>query len=265
LRVAPDDPRVEKLMRGLGQLRAGGRIANTQERAYALLAFAEYARAREPDAADLRADLWIGRRPTADVELRGRIAPAVERRARIAAPETGEVGRVTLRREGRGRMYWRVGMTWTRKDAGKRASTHGIALERSLRTRTRTVDGAPIRAGELVALDVSIRVDAATRYVAVDLPLPPGLEAVDDTIGSGRRARVLAGGRGHWVSHQELRRDRVVVFADALPAGTHRTTVFLRATTPGEYTMPAAVAHAMYTPEIRGHTPHTRVVVSERE
>ncbi len=262
LRAAPDDPRVEKLTRNLGQLRASGRIANTQERAYSLLALAEYARTREPDAADLAADVWIGARPVTDVELRGRTAPAVERTARVVAPATGEVGRVTLRREGKGRLYWRVGMQWTPKHAGKRPSAHGIAVERTLRTRAGAVGESSIRAGELVALDVTIRLDAATRYVAVDLPLPPGLEAVDDTIGAGGRARVLTGGRGHWVSHQELRRDRAVVFADALGPGTHHTTVFLRATTPGRYAIPPAVAHAMYLPEIRGHSAETSVVVA---
>ncbi|HET6584128.1 MAG TPA: alpha-2-macroglobulin, partial [Nannocystaceae bacterium] len=255
-------PRVEKLTRGLTQLRGEGRIANTQERAYALLAFAEYARRKEPDAADLAADVWIGPRALPGVELRGRSAPAVERRSRLVAPRRGEVGRVTVRREGSGRLYWRVGMTWTPKDAGKRPSAHGITVDRSLRTRAGDVGEAEIPAGELVALDVAISVDVATRYVAVDLPLPPGLEAVDDTIGAGRRARVLAGGRASWVSHQELRRDRAVVFADALGPGLHRTTVFLRATTPGRFAMPPAVAHAMYMPEIRGHTAEARVVVA---
>jgi uncharacterized protein YfaS (alpha-2-macroglobulin family) len=227
-----------------------------------MLAFAEYARRREPDAADLAADVWIGERPVADVKLQGRAAPTVERRASVATPETGEVGRVTLRREGEGRLYWRVGMTWSPKDAGKRPSAHGITVDRKLRTRAGAVGESAIRAGDLVALDVTIRVDAATRYVALDLPLPPGLEAVDDTIGKGQRARVLSGARGGWVSHQELRRDRAVVFADVLAPGTHRTTVFLRATTPGRYAMPPAVAHAMYMPEIRGHTAEARVVIA---
>jgi len=142
------------------------------------------------------------------------------------------------------------------------AGRAGSGRRTTVSTRAGGVGESAIRAGELVALDVTIRVDAAARYVALDLPLPPGLEAVDDTIGSGRRARVLTGGRGAWVSHQELRRDRAVVFADALAPGTHRTTVFLRATTPGRYAIPPAVAHAMYMPEIRGHTAESTVVVA---
>jgi len=262
LRTAPADPRVEKLMRNLSQLRVSGHIANTQERAYALLAFADWARRNEPNAADLHAELWVGERPVRDVALRGRAAGAAVRRGELQVAPRGDVGRVTMRRSGEGRMYWRVGMTWTPKDAGRRPSAHGIALERTLRDERGAVRDDSLQAGELVAMDVTIRVDAATRWIAVDLPLPPGLETVDITLGKGQRARRLAGGRGGWVSHEELRRDRAVLFADALGPGTHETTVFLRATTPGRYEMPPAVAHAMYTPEIRGHTTRTSVRIA---
>jgi uncharacterized protein YfaS (alpha-2-macroglobulin family) len=71
----------------------------------------------------------------------------------------------------------------------------------------------------------------------------------------------IDGSRGAWVSHQELRRDRAVVFADHLVPGVWTTTVFLRATTPGEYVMPAASAEMMYYPEVYGRTTARRVLV----
>lgn len=254
-RTRPDDPAVEKLARGLIQLRAAGGLGNTQERAYALVALAEYAARREPQAADLTAEVWMGTRASAPVELVGRTAPPVHRSGTVTLD--GRDDRVTVRRKGRGRMYWRVGMTWTPKDADLQPRADGIVLARSLRTAGSTT----IAAGDLVAMDVTVTVDHTRRYVAIDVPLPPGLETVDETLGAGRRARVLPGARARWVSHQELRRDRAVLFADVLNTGRHTTTVFLRATTPGTFAMPAAVAHAMYSPEIRGHTARTRVEV----
>jgi hypothetical protein len=90
----------------------------------------------------------------------------------------------------------------------------------------------------------------------IEVPLPAGLEAVDTTIGKGGRARVRVSRPGHgwWVSHQELRGDRAVVFVDHLAPGRHTHSVPLRATTPGRYRMPPARAESMYYPEIYGFT-----------
>ncbi|MCA9685893.1 MAG: hypothetical protein KC457_27210, partial [Myxococcales bacterium] len=94
-----------------------------------------------------------------------------------------------------------------------------------------------------------------------EVPLPAGLEAIDVELGKGSAAMTISGYRAGWVSHQELRRDRAVIFADRLPEGTHTTTVFVRATTPGDYVMPAASAELMYYPEIYGRTTGGRLVV----
>lgn len=260
LSVAPDDAVIEPLARGLGELRGAGRLANTQERAYALLALSRYARARETVVPALTASAWIGEHRGREVALRGRTPASAHEHRHVAPPSEGAAPRVTLERKGQGRMYWRVGMSWTPRDAGRSADAHGIAIARELRTADGR-DVSRVTAGELVALDVTVTVDRTQRYVAIELPLPPGLEAVDETLGKGARARVLAPRGGGWVSHRELWRDRALLFADALAPGEHVATVFLRATTPGSFRMPAAVAHAMYAPERRGHTAHATVEV----
>ncbi|HFE44251.1 MAG TPA: hypothetical protein ENJ18_01990 [Nannocystis exedens] len=73
---------------------------------------------------------------------------------------------------------------------------------------------------------------------------------------------ILKGTHGNWVDYEEQRRDRVVVFADDLQPGDHMHTVNLRATTPGEYTMPPASAKAMYTPEVYGRSTSSQVRVA---
>ncbi|MFO0634578.1 MAG: alpha-2-macroglobulin family protein [Nannocystaceae bacterium] len=260
LMAAPDDDIIEPLARGLGELRGAGRLANTQERAYALLSLSRYARSRETVVPAMTAAAWIGERGGHEISLVGRTPKPGHERQHIAVPGAGEAPRVTLQRKGKGRMYWRVGMSWTPRDAGRSADAHGIAIARELRTADAR-DVSRVTAGELVALDVTITVDRTQRYVAIELPLPPGLEAVDEGLGAGARARVLAARGGGWVSHRELWRDRALLFADSLSPGEHVATVFLRATTPGSFRMPAAVVHAMYAPERRGHTAHASVEV----
>lgn len=112
---------------------------------------------------------------------------------------------------------------------------------------------AQIESGTLLALDVTVTMDAALPCIAVDTPLPAGLEAIDTSVGKGWRAMVLKGTRGWWASHEEIGSDRALLFVDRLPAGAHTHTIYLRATTPGRFEMPPTVAQSMYFPEVSGH------------
>lgn len=264
-RAMPGDPVHEKLVRGLLDLRGANALVNTQERAYALLAIAEYARSNETIAPDLAAEVFIGGTAAGRASLVGLKAPVSRHRGRV---ERTPDERVVVRASGKGRLYYRVGMSWTPSDAGKAADSHGFAIERSMRVQrsTESTEAASeaFVAGDLVALDVEVMVDRTQRYVAIDVPIAPGFEPVDTSLGKGGSARVGTGGRARWVSHQELRRDRAVVFADVMPPGRHRTTIFLRAIAAGDYEVPPATVAAMYQPELQGNTPRARVRIAPR-
>jgi uncharacterized protein YfaS (alpha-2-macroglobulin family) len=258
LRAAPEDRRVEKLTRGLMELRHAGAVRNTQERAYALLALAEYARRFEAEVPAFDTAVWVD----ADFIGRGRFEgrDAVVRTHPVPMPwaelEPSDDHRVTLSRTGQGRMYYRVAMRWAPEPATIEPHAAGIAIERTLRTTAGTLGaGDTIGLGELVSMDLTVTTNDAMSHVAIDIPLPAGLEAVDTSIGAGRSAMVMEGTTdGHWVSHRELRAERTLIFADRLAPGEHRSTVYLRAITPGRYGMPPAHAEAMYYPEVQGNT-----------
>jgi hypothetical protein len=48
--------------------------------------------------------------------------------------------------------------------------------------------------------------------------------------------------------------DRMLIFADYLPAGTHSYSYVVQATSPGVYYAPSALAEGMYEPEVFGRT-----------
>jgi hypothetical protein len=252
--VAPEHALVEKFARGLSRARDAGQLRNTQENAYALLAMASYARLREVEEPDLFARAWLGPQLVEQVAFEGRTFDVHEAEANV--PVRGaKTPKVTVAKDGAGRLYYRVGMRWTPAQMPREPVAQGIAIERTLKAAT----GAPastITAGELATIDLVVTVDTQQDYVVIEVPLPAGLEAVDTTIGKGGRARVRVGRPGHgwWVSHQELRGDRAVVFVDHLAPGRHTHSIPLRATTPGHYRMPPARAESMYYPEIYGFT-----------
>ncbi len=259
LHAAPDDRRVQKLAKGMMELQRAGAMRNTQERAYTLLALGEYARRFEAEVPAFDSGVWVGADLVGQQRFEGRTANVEAYRVPLPWAEAPAAedrdATVTLSRRGEGRMYYRVGLRWTPVSATLEPHAAGIAVERALRIATGPVEpGGTITHGDLVALDLTVTTNDTLDYVAIDIPLPAGLEAVDTTIGKGRRAMVLTGHRGWWVSHTELQAERSLVFADRLSPGTHRHTVFLRAITPGTYTMPPTKAEAMYYPEIQGYT-----------
>ena len=266
LRVQPDHPVIVKLARGLLERRLGGAWRNTQENAYALVALADYARVYEAELPDFTARAWVGRTNVLDEQFKGRELATRSSFTDMATilnlpREPGAaLLPVVLQRQGKGRLYYRLGAEWAPASADMPARNQGFLITRSLRTSTGAATTS-VPAGEPIAMDLRIESRIRVRYVVIDVPLPSGLEGVSRTLGKGRGAAVLGGHRGWWVSHEEQRADRVVVFADDLPPGIHTHTIDLRSTSRGQFSFPPALAEAMYMPEVYGRTVGARLEV----
>lgn len=251
-RIAPDDPLIEPLARGLTEARDRGALRNTQENAFALLAMSDYTELRESVEPDMDVRAWIGADMVVDTAFEGRDLSVL----RGETPVEGDP-LVTLQRLGEGRLYYRVGMQWAPKPETIEARARGISIERRLYDTEGMLGSRSLVAGESGTLEVVITSDARHRYVAIDVPIPAGIETVDSTLGRGGVTLAPPGSRGGaWLpyNHRELRGDRVLVFVDQLPAGTYRYRVPVRATHEGTYSMPPATVHAMYSPEVSGNT-----------
>jgi len=261
MQMRPEHPLVPKLVRGLLEARNGGRWRNTQENAYALLAVLDYARRFEAERPDFSARAWAGNRPMMDATLTAATPSKsgfVPMAQLLPLPQPGSV---VLQRQGQGRLYYRLGTEWQELGETLPPRDQGLAIERKVRLRHGNAT-ASIPVGEAVAFDLTLRNRAPLSYVAIEVPVPAGLEPVLDNLGKGHGASGLAGEGGSITSHEERRPDRVLLFIDQLSAGEHRHTVALRAITPGEFALPPARAEAMYMPEIYGRTTGARLVVS---
>lgn len=253
VRAAPDDALIEPLARGLTEGRNRGELRNTQENAFALLAMSGYAELRESVESDMDVRAWVGSDMVLDTEFEGRDLSLV----RETAPIKGGSPLVTLERMGQGKLYYRVGMQWAPKPSSIEAQARGIAIERTLHDARGPLEQRSLVAGEPGTLEVVITADARQRYVAIEVPLPAGIEAVDRSLGRGGASKTVgtsSGGHTLPYSHHELRGDRVLVFVDSLPAGTYRYRLPVRATHEGRYSMPPATVHAMYSPEVSGNS-----------
>jgi uncharacterized protein YfaS (alpha-2-macroglobulin family) len=160
-----------------------------------------------------------------------------------------------------------------------RADDAGISVERWYERFDDQKPIVSVREGELVRIRIRITVPADREFVAIEDPLPAGLEAVDlslRTSGSlppfagaphleaDERAEGALGQRwlygswdgGWWTpwEHREMRDDRVLYFARQLWAGSYLVSYVARATTAGVFVRPPAHAEEMYNPAVHGRS-----------
>lgn len=214
----------------------------TYERAWGLLALSECAR---PAAAApvLRA--------TADgVPIaKGPLDPVL----RATAPPAA-----SLRLEADGPFHWSVSVRGARREAG--AEDRGFWVRRCC---SRPGDPAPrteFALGELVEIRVFVWVRETREYVALEIPLPAGLEPVDTRLRNSARVDESDGG----FDHVEKRDDRVFASAIRLSPGVHELVTVARAATPGRFTAPAPRAEEMYEPAVGGRGEPQTIEVNAR-
>ncbi|HEX5831780.1 MAG TPA: hypothetical protein VFY16_12420, partial [Gemmatimonadaceae bacterium] len=168
----------------------------------------------------------------------------------------------------------------------------GIVVERWYE---RLDDGRPVTSvqeGDLVRVRLRVTVPADRQFVAVEDPLPAGLEPVDlslrtsatlqpfvtpqseldrlASIGGDEGPQWQAWLYGRWDEgwwspweHKALHDDKVVYFARMLWTGSYTASYVARATTTGTFARPPAHAEEMYNPALQGRSDGGRFEVGE--
>ena len=277
--VTPDHPFVGKMARYLVQARGtDGRYRTTQESAFALMALTEVVRTREKDTPDFVGKALLGGKQVAESEFRGR-SMEVRRTAlpMTQLPALGKAAAFEFVRDGKaGMLTYTAVLRYAPAEMPRTALERGLVVQRWIEPYGGGGQLKSVRAGELVRIKVRVGTPAARSNVAVEIPLPAGLEAVDTTLAStarlsrgepsadtetdemeeAREAGVPPWVLGFWnpFNHTELRDDRALFFSNELPPGVHTVSVVARATTPGDYLLVPARAEAMYAPEVFGRS-----------
>jgi alpha-2-macroglobulin len=114
--------------------------------------------------------------------------------------------------------------------------------------------------------------DARRVNMALVDPLPAGLEIVNPALAASPALPPPPEDEGGppipilwqptWFEHQNLRDDRAEAFSGHLSAGTYTYSYIARATTPGRFVVPPAMAEEIYTPEVFGRSATDTVVVA---
>ncbi len=269
---------IPKIVTGLLAHRQAGRWLNTQENTFALVALDQYFQTYEKVTPEFVARVWLGNDYAGDHAFHGRSTDELA----IAIPMKDVAARdkrdLTIQKDGKGRLYYRVGMTYAPASLQLDPADHGFVVERTYagvdnaKDVTRAADGAwHIKAGARVRVKLTMVNENRRYHVALVDPLPAGLEAMNPALAvtgpipqdpAAQNARgAYWWWYGPWYDHQNMRDERVEAFAALLWEGVHTYDYVARATTPGNFIVPPAHAEEMYMPETFGRAASDRVIV----
>ncbi len=190
-----------------------------------------------------------------------------------------------------GPVYVTLTVSEMRRERPVAPDTKGLVVERWYERVTDGTTVTEVAEGDLVRVRLRVTAPGDREFVAVNDPLPAGLEAVDtklrttsvnaflggDAIRSERQRDVIAGGSARtweqwgWFAWSwnpwndiETYDDRVIFVARTLGAGSHTYSYVARATTPGRFVRPQALAEEMYNPALSGRSDGGWFVVKAR-
>ena len=277
-RVAPEHALFPQTIRWLVVARSGSEWKTNIDRALGMLGLSAYAVTTRELGASFRY------RVTLDDEeiLAGLAQPGAPATAERTIPLTdltlGAMDQLAFERElgGPGRLYYTLDLRYVTPAHDIEALNRGFAISHAyslLDDPTKSVTSAKL--GDVVRVTMTIVASADRSYVTVEDMLPAGLEAIDARLANvdpalkaklederraaaGRREGAFFAPWYRWYyspwQQVDLRDDRTVLRADALPKGVYEYVYYARATAAGRFFVAPAHADETYFPEVFGRS-----------
>lgn len=262
------------------------RWENTQENAFCLTALMHYSAVYEKEAPDLNLGVSVGSEQLARVSLQSFRAEPLEVSRSLTAQDAGRSEAVHINATGKGRFYYSTRLAYAPQTSQTSAMNAGMEVVREYsvqRNGSWVALGNPIsvKQGELVKVDLFVRLRAPRAFVVVEDPVPGGFEAVNRDLATSSsiddQSSGFAGpmtsiwwntrdwfefGSNLWsFYHRELRHSAARFYSEYLPAGNYHLSYVSQAIAPGRFIIPPTHAEEMYHPEVFGESaPGTLVV-----
>ena len=270
----PESDLIPNVVRWLMVARQDGIWETTYETAWALIALTDWMRVTGELEGNYAYGLWLNE----ELLDQGQVTPAnvettVQRQITVSELLEAESNRLIIDRgPGEGRLYYTAHLRTFLPVEEIEPLNRGIIVSRQYSDPACT-EGVEcsaldeVEVGDVVQVRLTIIAPHDLTYVAVEDPLPAGGEAIDPSLATTslttggptlyRQTENEAVGEFYrwwwnWYSRSEMRDDRVVLFADHLPAGTYEYTYTFRATRPGAYHVIPTTAREFYFPEVFG-------------
>lgn len=269
-KVEPENPLTANAVRWLMAHRTAGRWQGTQETAWTLLALTEWMAQSGELEADYAYEVALNDRLIGEgTAVSTNLRQPQQLRVDIRDLLTEELNRLIIgRTDGPGNLYYTSFLNIGLPVEEVQPLDNGFFISRSYYNpddRQTAVETAEL--GDTMLVRLTIVVPQTRYYVTIDDPLPAGLEAIDASLNTSQQTGApplyseeerqtgdfFGRGWGYWYfNHVELRDERVVIYANYLPAGTYEYTYLARAATPGVFRTIPPTAQEFYFPDVHG-------------
>lgn len=267
-----------KLVRMITQAR-GSRThwENTQENVFCLNGLIDYAKVYENVKPNMNVTVSIDDRQFGETKFSDVKDTPVTFVRNIEANDSGRSAKVTITREGQGRLYYATSVSFAPLDEHSSYTNSGIEIRREYsvqRAGKWELLKSPyqFKQSELVRVDIFLSLPAARNFVVVDDPIPGGLEPVNRDLATASivdadKGTFEAAGSSWWFKysdwisynvsrwsfyHKELRHNSARFYSDYLPAGNYHLSYTAQAIAPGDFIIMPIHAEEMYDPDVYG-------------
>jgi len=253
------------------------RWENTQENMFCMNALIEYARVYEQQKPELTLSARVDAEPIGQVQFHDvKDAPHDFERP-LRADDPGQKRVATLEREGSGRFYYAARLFYSPRVLKQEPINSGVEVAREYsveRNGKWELLASPMRikTGELVRVDLFVRLPEARNFLVVDDPVPGGLEPVNRDLATAStvdaaKGDFQRGGGSIWFRyqdwheygvtrwsfyHQELRHFAARFYSEYLPQGNYHLSYVAQAIAPGTFAVMPLYAEEMYNPDTFG-------------
>ena len=259
VRRNPRSPLLERAVRYLLLNRTGGYWGSTKQTAMAVYGLLAFMQARDETAQPFAVDVYVngalaGRRSFSAAAL---TAPDPEIVTVAARPGANDVR--IVKRDGGGTAYWSaVGTYYDVAGAAARRGSRELAISRQYAVLTPvTVQGRIVyretpftgaaRPGDVLTVRLTVAGSPEWRYLAIEDPLPAGVESIQDTTAYPLEQ---PNREWWWGSQVEYRDQRTAFFQEGFERGRYEYLYFVRVTSEGAFRAAPAQVSPMYVPGV---------------
>ncbi len=270
-------PFVEPLVRYVIGVRKANRWNNTQENLYCAHALAKYAGIYEKDRPNFRVGGTVLGQSVAEKKFGNFKEPPDLQPFTLQAKDVNSRANVALEKKGRGRLYYTARLRLAYEDARSDEVNAGLQVTRKYFTKDKAGKWIPqgvalnLRRGDLVKIQLKVKVPAVRVQVALADSLPAGLEPLNTALGGTSAAEAEeesddSAGSYDWNEddfwwgfyrnggfyHREVRLTGTQYFADFLDAGEYELNYVAQAVATGKFNANPSLIEQMYEPEVYG-------------
>jgi uncharacterized protein YfaS (alpha-2-macroglobulin family) len=230
----------------------------TNETAFALLALTDHLLAQPDATTDTEYTVWLNGE-VVESGILGRGRPSTRIEIPASATQSGS-NDIRISQSGGGQLYYVINNRVYVAQAEIEAAGV-IEVDRTYINPANMQAVQEIQPGDVVLVQLVVRVPADTAYVIVEDKLPGGFEALNEQLAN---TSVVAQDVDEYnYTYKETRGDRVSFFITDMAAGWHTFEYYVRATHEGRFVAMPTEAYAMYDLATWGRSGSVAVVIGE--